>query len=74
MLIVKNGRPESESDEDWSLCIGMANYLNDTDFSIPENYESLGYVIDLQSYLDYYATEIYIARDVDWPGTNDAFW
>lgn len=74
VLIVKNGRPESESDEDWSLCIGMANYLNDTDFSILENYESLGYVIDLQSYLDYYATEIYIARDVDWPGTNEAFW
>lgn len=75
VLIVKNGVPEEESDEDWSIYINMMNYLNDTDFSIPENYESLDYVIDLQSYLDYYATEIYIGRGVDWPGgTNEAFW
>lgn len=75
VLIVKNGRPESDSDEDWSVYISMMNYLTETDFSIAENYESLDSVIDLQSYLDYYATEIYIARGVDWPGgTNEAFW
>lgn len=74
-LIVKNGRPESESDEDWAVYNSMMNYLNETDFSLPENYESLDDVIDLQSYLDYYATEIYIGRGVDWPGgTNEAFW
>lgn len=75
VLIVKNGVPEEETDEDWSIYIGMMNYLNDTDFSVPANYESLDYVIDRQSYLDYYATEIYIARGIDWPGgTNEAFW
>lgn len=74
-LIVKNGRPESGSDEDWEIYNAMMSYLNETDFSVPENYESLDSVIDLQSYLDYYATEIYIARGVDWPGgTNEAFW
>lgn len=74
-LIVKNGRPESESDEDWAVYNSMMNYLSDTDFSVPSNYESLYDVIDLQSYLDYYATEIYIGRGVDWPGgTNEAFW
>lgn len=74
VLIVKNGRPESESDEDWSIYNSMTNYLTDTDFSDPVNYESLDYVIDVQSCLDYYAAEIYIARSVDWPGTNEAFW
>ena len=74
VLIVKNGRPEEESDEDWSIYIRMMNWLNDTDFSVSANYESLDDVIDLQSYMDYYATEIYIARSVDWPGTNEAFW
>lgn len=74
VLIVKNGRPESESDEDWSLYINMTNYLANTDFSDSDNYESLKYSIDLQSYLDYYATEIYIARFVDWPNTNEALW
>ncbi|MDE7247304.1 MAG: CotH kinase family protein [Lachnospiraceae bacterium] len=75
VLIVKNGRPETESDEDWSTYTSMMNYLNDVDFTVAENYEALSYVIDLQSYLDYYATEIYIGRGVDWPGgTNEAFW
>lgn len=74
ILIVKNGRPEQESDEDWSTYISMMNYLNETDFSISANYEAAGDVIDLQSYMDYYATEIYIARYIDWPGTNEAFW
>lgn len=75
VLIVKNGVPEEGSDEDWSAYNSMMNYLNDTDFSVPSNYESLDDVIDLQSYLDYYATEIYIGRGVDWPGgTNEAFW
>lgn len=74
-LIVKNGRPESESDEDWAVYNGMMSYLSETDFSDSANYEALDYVIDLQSYLDYYATEIYIGRGVDWPGgTNEAFW
>lgn len=74
VVIVKNGRPEEESDEDWSIYTSLMNYLNDTDFSVPANYASVGDAIDLQSYMDYYATEIYIARQVDWPGTNEALW
>lgn len=74
VLIVKNGRPESESDEDWSIYNSMTNFLTNTDFTDSNNYESLNYVIDLQSCLDYYAAEIYMARSVDWPGTNEAFW
>lgn len=74
-LIVKNGRPESESDEDWAIYNSMMDYLKETDFSVLDNYEALDSVIDLRSYLDYYATEIYIGRGVDWPGgTNEAFW
>lgn len=74
-LIVKNGRPESENDEDWAVYNSMMSYLSGTDFSDSDNYEALDYVIDLQSYLDYYATEIYIGRGVDWPGgSNEAFW
>lgn len=74
-LIVKNGRPESDSDEDWAIYNGMMNYLKETDFSVSDQYEALDDTIDLQSYLDYYATEIYIGRGLDWPGgTNEAFW
>lgn len=74
IIMIKNGKLTRESTEDWSVYISMLNYLQDTDFNEAENYESLGYTIDLQSYIDYYATEIYIGSWADWPGTNEAFW
>lgn len=74
IIMIKNGKLNRDSEEDLSAYYSMTNYLQDTDFSTAENYESLGYVIDLQSYIDYYATEIYIGSWADWPGTNEAFW
>lgn len=74
VIIYKSGSLAEGVEEDMSLYSGMMRYLNDIDMSVPENYESAGYVIDLQSYIDYYATEIYIGRNLDWPGTNEAIW
>lgn len=73
IMMIKNSELTRESEEDWALYNSMLNYLQDTDFTDEGNYESLGYVIDLQSYIDYYAAEIYIGS-TDWPGTNEAFW
>lgn len=73
IIMMKNNKLTRESEEDWAVYSSMLNYLQDTDFTIAENYESLCYTIDLRSYIDYYATEIYIGT-VDWPGTNEAFW
>ncbi len=74
IIMIKNGGLTRESEEDWSVYVSMTNYLQNTDFNEAENYESLDYTIDLQSYIDYYATEIYIGSWADWPGTNEAFW
>lgn len=74
IIMMKNNKLTRESDEDWGLYVSMTNFLQDTDFTKAENYESVSYVIDLQSYIDYYATEIYIGSYADWPGTNEAFW
>lgn len=74
IMMIKNSELTRESEEDWALYNSMLNYLQDTDFTDEGNYESLGYVIDLQSYIDYYAAEIYIGSSADWPGTNEAFW
>lgn len=74
VITIKHSKLTEENEEDWSLYNSMMNYLCNTDFSEPANYEELGYVIDLQSYIDYYATEIYIGSSADWPGTNEAFW
>ncbi len=74
VIMMKNSKLVRESEEDWSVYNVMLNYLQDTDFTKEENYESAGYIIDMQSYIDYYATEIYIGSWADWPGTNEAFW
>lgn len=73
VIMVKNGKLTRENEEDLAIYNSMLNYLQDTDFTVKKNYESLGYVIDLESYIDYYATEIYIGT-IDWPGTNEALW
>ncbi len=73
IIIMKNNKLTRESEADWAVYVSMLNYLQDTDFTTAENYESLDYTIDLQSFIDYYATEIYIGTE-DWPGTNEAFW
>lgn len=74
IVIIKKNKVADGTEEDWALYNSMMNYLNNTDFSDPVNYENLGYIIDLQSYIDYYATEIYIGSCTDWPGNNEAFW
>lgn len=74
VIMMKNNKLTRESEEDWAVYGSMSNYLQDTDFTDEENYKSVEYIIDLRSYIDYYATEIYIGSCVDWPGTNEAFW
>lgn len=73
LLMVKN-LYASEGEEHYELFSQMINYMSNTDLSINENYQYACELIDMQSYIDYYATEIYIARQGDWPGTNEALW
>lgn len=49
-------------------------FCETTDFSIPENYEKLCEMIDMDSYIHYYAAQLYMARRKDWPGNNFAIW
>lgn len=74
IITIKHSRLTKESEDDWSLYVLLTNYLSDTDFTDSANYRELDYLIDVRSYIDYYATGIYIGSSVDWPGTNEAFW
>ncbi len=74
IITIKHSRLTKEREDDWSLYVLLTNHLKDTDFTDPANYRELDYLIDVRSYLDYYATGIYIGSCVDWPGTNEAFW
>ena len=73
IVSVKVGNIEIGEDEDLKLYEDMVAYIADNDMRFPEAYERAGELIDLQSCIDYYAFEVYIAS-TDWPTNNIALW
>ncbi len=66
---IAEGEPyESELYED------MKAFISSTDMSVGENFREAQALIDLDSFIDYYASQIYIARFFDWPTDNIAAW
>jgi len=51
----------------------MVAFLDNNDLSISTNYETIQEFIDLQEYMNYYITQIYLAN-YDWPGNNVRVW
>lgn len=52
----------------------MLAFLKENDMSDTNNYNLACTLIDIDSYIDYYATQIYMGRCGDWPGGNTALW
>lgn len=73
-VIIKHGAIAEGLEEDITLYTDMRTYMENTDLSLPENYAYVCELIDIQSYIDYYAAEIYIGRYSDWPVNNEALW
>ncbi|MBQ3478578.1 MAG: CotH kinase family protein [Clostridia bacterium] len=73
IISVKVGNIEIGEDEDLKLYEDMVAYIADSDMRSPEAYARAGELIDLQSCIDYYAFEVYIAS-TDWPTNNIALW
>lgn len=74
VVMIKNGQVEEGTEEDLALYTDMRDFIAGTDFSVPGNFEEACDVIDMQSFIDYFAVEIYIARAGDWPTGNFALW
>ena len=74
VVLVKNNSLEIGNTEDFALYRQMQEYVANNDMSIAKNYEEACRLIDIDSFIDYYATMIYIARSEDWPGGNTALW
>ena len=60
--------------EDYELYTEMMGYMENTDFTIDENYAYACELLDMQSFIDYFAAEIYYGRYGDWPVSNFAVW
>ena len=65
---VDDGTPQDQYDWD-----SMMSELTGADMSIPANYDKFLKFFDLQSFLDYWAAEIYI-YNWDWPQNNFRMW
>jgi len=74
VVLIKNGALETETSNDILLYDNMKRYITETDLSVPGNYEHACELLDMDSFLDYYACLAYIARQEDWPISNYALW
>jgi hypothetical protein len=61
-------------DEDYDTYYEMIDFIETADLTKEENYQRACELIDIDSFIDYYAAEIYMARNADWPSGNYALW
>lgn len=74
VIIWKAGTIAEGEDYELALYEEMKEFISDTDMSLEENYRKAQELIDLDSFIDYYASQIYIGRHFDWPHENIAAW
>ena len=63
------GKPEDEVHY-----TNMMEFISNSDMTVDSNYKTACNLIDIESFIDYYALQIYIARCSDWPSANYALW
>ena len=75
VVMIKNGWEVAEGNEGEDMLLyEMRDFISGNDMSMEENYRKACEYIDIDSFIDYYAAQIYIARNNDWPNSNWAAW
>jgi len=74
VIMIKNWQIEEGEDEEFEIYEEMYDTCAELDLTVDENYEEVCELIDIDSYIDYYASMLYVARQGDWPGGNYALW
>lgn len=74
VVLVKSGILKEGEDSDFEDYLAMRRFITQEDMFLPENYATACQMMDMDSYIDYYATQIYIQRHEDWPSSNYALW
>ena len=74
IIMIKNNALAEGNAEDYQRYEEMRAFIGEHDMSDMDNYNAACDLIDIDSYIDYYATQIYISRCNDWPGGNFALW
>ncbi len=74
VILIKNYELKEGFEEDYLAFEEMRYYIQTNDMTVPECWWKACALIDMDSYIDYYAAQIYLARCTDWPGHNEALW
>ncbi|MBR6996704.1 MAG: CotH kinase family protein [Ruminococcus sp.] len=73
ICIIKKEALDDGSEETFAEWEKLRKWIQDTDFSVQANYDELCGCVDMQGFMDYISTEIYI-NNHDWGKPNAAFW
>ena len=74
VVIIKNGKLEVGTENDLNSYEQMRAVVESADMTEASNYQMACTMLDMESVIDYFAAEIYMARRVDWPSSNYALW
>lgn len=74
VIMIKNDEMEIGDDKYYKYYYETMKYLMFTDLSLDQNYLKACEMIDIDNYINYYATMIYIGRYKDWPFMNVSLW
>lgn len=74
VVMIKEGETEAGLETDLALYEEMKAELLGLDFREERAYLRATELLDMESYLDYFAALIYISRYGDWPNGNTALW
>lgn len=74
VVMIKNGLIEEGMEEDIGLWNDTKSFISSHNMADAANYKQACELIDIESFIHYYACQIYIARNGDWPMSNYAMW
>ncbi|SEH84725.1 Lamin Tail Domain [Ruminococcus flavefaciens] len=73
VCFIKNNSLEDGNDQDLSEWNNLLGNLSRVDMTLDENYQRACAELDIQSFIDYFAAQIYWANH-DWPNNNTGVW
>lgn len=74
LIVIKREKHVSVGEEeDMALYQELLDYAGENDLSLPEHYEAIEGMMDVQSFIEQYCFEIYIGNS-DWPLNNVCCW
>jgi hypothetical protein len=72
VMSFESGELDEGIASDWQFYNELMSY-KDKDMTIPSNYAAFCALFDIQSYIDYFAAQIYVYNE-DWPQNNFQLW